>query len=58
MKAIVKSNRRYIPPTGPVTLKREVEQVATEAHPTLVEGKRFKVTKALAELNKLNGWAK
>lgn len=58
MKAVAKSSRRYIPPVGPVSLKREVEQVATEAHPTIVEGQRFKVTKAIAEMNKLNGWAK
>ncbi|HYF69092.1 MAG TPA: hypothetical protein VD884_13205 [Ohtaekwangia sp.] len=58
MKAVAKSGKRYIPPVGPVTLKREVEQVATEAHPTIVEGKKFKVTKAIAEMNKLNGWAK
>lgn len=58
MKAIAKSSKRYIPPVGPVSLKREVEQVATEAHPTIVEGKKIKVTKAIAEMNKLNGWAK
>lgn len=58
MEAIAKSNRRYIPPTGPVSLKKDVEQIATKAHPTRVEGERFKVTKALAEMNKLNGWAK
>jgi hypothetical protein len=58
MKAVSKSNRRYIPPIGTANLKREVEQVATEAHPTIVEGRKIKVTKAIAELNKLNGWAK
>lgn len=58
MEAVAKSSKRYIPPTGPVSLMKDVEQVATKAHPTRVEGERFKVTKALAELNKLNGWAK
>ena len=58
MEAPVKSAKRYIPPAGPVSLKKDVEQIATKAHPTRVEGERFKVTKALAELNKLNGWAK
>ena len=58
MDAIAKSNRRYIPPTGPVSLKKDVEQIATKAQPTRVEGERFKVTKALAEMYKLNGWAK
>lgn len=58
MKAVAKSSKRYIPPVGAVSLKREVEQVATEAHPTIVEGKKIKVTKAIAEMNKLNGWAK
>jgi hypothetical protein len=58
MKAVAKAGNRYIPPVGPVTLKREVEQVATEAHPTIVEGRKFRVTKALAEMNKRNGWAK
>jgi hypothetical protein len=58
MEAVVKSNKKYIPPVGPVTLRKDVEQVATLAHPTRPEGERFKVTKALAEKNKLNGWAK
>ena len=58
MEAVVKSNKRYIPPIGPVSLKKDVEQVATVKHPTRVEGERFKVTRALAEMNKLNGWAK
>lgn len=58
MEAPVKSAKRYIPAPGPVSLKKDVEQVATKAHPTRVEGERFKVTKALAEMNKLNGWAK
>ena len=58
MKAEARSSKRYIPPVGPVTLKREVEQIATEAHPTIVEGKKIRVTKAIAELNKRNGWAK
>jgi len=57
MEAAVKS-KRYIPPTGPVSLKKDVEQIATLKHPTRREGEHFKVTKALAELNKLNGWAK
>lgn len=58
MEAQAKSNKRYIPPMGPVSLKKDVEQVATKAHPTRVEGEVFKVTKALAEMNKRNGWAK
>lgn len=58
MEAQVKSNKRYIPPVGPVSLKKDVEQVATKEHPTIVEGKKFTVTKALAEMNKRNGWAK
>lgn len=58
MKATAKSSNRYIPPVGPVSLKREVEQTATEAHPTIVEGRKIKVTKAIAEMNKRNGWAK
>lgn len=58
MEAVAKSNKRYIPPVGPVSLKKDVEQVATKLHPTRVEGEKFKVTKALAEMNKLNGWAK
>lgn len=58
MEAVAKANKRYIPPVGPVSLKKDVEQVATKEHPTIVEGKRFKTTKALAEMNKINGWAK
>jgi len=58
MEAKVKGGKRYIPPVGPVSLKRDVEQVATLAHPTRVEGERFKTTKALAEMNKRNGWSK
>jgi hypothetical protein len=42
----------------PVSLRKDVEQVATLAHPTRPEGERFFVTKALAEKNKVNGWAK
>jgi hypothetical protein len=57
MEPAVKS-KRYIPPTGPVSLMKDVEQVATLKHPTRREGERFKVTKALAEMNKINGWAK
>ncbi len=58
MEAIVKKSNRYIPPAGPVSLKKDVEQTATLAHPTRPEGQKFKVTKALAEMNKRNGWAK
>lgn len=58
MEAAVKSNKRYIPTPGPVSLKKNVEQVATLSHPTIREGERFKVTKVLAEMNKKNGWAK
>lgn len=58
MEALAKSSKRYIPPVGAVSLKKDVEQVATIKHPTRREGERFKVTKALAEMNKLNGWAK
>lgn len=58
MEAISKTSKRYIPPVGPVTLKKDVEQIATKAHPTIVEGVKFKCTKAIAEMNKLNGWAK
>jgi hypothetical protein len=58
MEAVAKTTKRYIPPVGAVSLKKDVEQVATKAHPTRVEGEKFKVTKALAEMNKLNGWAK
>jgi len=58
MEAKAKSSKRYIPPVGPVSLRKDVEQVATLAHPTRPEGERFSVTKALAEKNKINGWAK
>jgi hypothetical protein len=58
MEAVAKSTKRYIPPVGPVSLKKDVQQTATKEHPTRIEGERFKVTKALAEMNKLNGWAK
>lgn len=58
MEAVAKSSKRYIPKPGPVSLKKDVEQVATKAHPTRVEGEVFKTTKALAEMNKANGWAK
>lgn len=58
MEAVTKKSNRYIPQEGPVSLKADVEQVATLAHPTIAEGKRFKVTKAIAEMNKRNGWAK
>jgi len=58
MEATAKKNNRYVPAPGPVSLKKDVEQVATLAHPTRPEGQRFKVTKALAEMNKRNGWAK
>jgi hypothetical protein len=57
MEAAVKS-KRFIPAAGPVSLMKDVEQVATLAHPTRREGEKFKVTKALAEMNKRNGWAK
>jgi hypothetical protein len=57
MEPAVKS-KRYIPKPGPVSLMKDVEQVATLKHPTRREGEVFKVTKALAELNKINGWAK
>jgi len=58
MEAVVKSTKRFIPAAGPVSLKKDVEQVATLKHPTRVEGERFKTTKALADMNKANGWAK
>ena len=58
MEATVKKSNRYVPAEGPVSLKKDVEQVATLAHPTRPEGQRFKVTKALAEMNKRNGWVK
>lgn len=57
MEALVKS-KRHIPAPGPRSLKKDVEQVATLAHPTRREGERFLVTKDLADLNKKNGWAK
>jgi len=52
------TNKRYVPKPGAISLKKDVEQVATLTHPTRREGERFKVTKALAEMNKHNGWAK
>jgi hypothetical protein len=58
MEAVAKSAKRYVPPVGAVSLKRDVELVATKAHPTTVEGEKVKVTKAIAEMFKLNGWAK
>lgn len=58
MEAVAKTSKRFIPTPGPVSLRKNVEQVATVTHPTRVEGERFKVTKALAEMNKRNGWAK
>lgn len=58
MEAVAKASKRYIPAVGPVSLKKDVEQIATLKHPTRVEGERFKTTKALAELNKINGWSK
>lgn len=58
MEAVAKSTKRFIPTPGPISLKKDVEQVATLSHPTRPEGERFKVTKALAEMNKKNGWAK
>lgn len=58
MEATAKSSKRFIPSPGPVSLKKDVEQVASVKHPTRPEGQRFKVTKALAEMNKANGWVK
>jgi hypothetical protein len=58
MEAVAKSSKRFIPSAGPVSLKKDVEQVATKSHPTRVEGEKFKTTKALAEMNRANGWSK
>jgi len=58
MEAVAKTSKRFIPEKGPVSLKKDVEQTATIKHPTRVEGEKFKVTKALADMNKANGWAK
>lgn len=58
MEATAKRTNRFIPKPGPVSLKKDVEQTATLKHPTRPEGQVFKTTKALADMNKANGWAK
>lgn len=58
MEATAKRSNRFIPKPGPVSLKKDVEQTATLKHPTRPEGQKFKVTRALADMNIANGWAK
>ena len=58
MERVAKSqNKRFVPKPGPVSLKKDVKQIATKTHPTRYEGDVFFVTKTLAEHNKMQGWA-
>jgi hypothetical protein len=50
--------KRYVPKPGTIDLTKRVNQVATDTHPFRKEGEKFSVATALAEHNKLNGWAK
>lgn len=50
--------KRYVPKPGTFDLTKRVKQVATKTHPFRAEGEEINVSVALAEHNKLNGWAK
>lgn len=50
--------KKYIPPVGPVDLKKRVQLTATEKHPTRKAGEVFNPSYITAEKFKLNGWAK
>lgn len=54
----MESVKKYVPPVGPVDLRKRIELTATEKHPTRKQGEKFSPGVAVGELFKFRGWAK